>query len=60
MRRRVRLIHTEASVHNPNKDPAMDAAKMVKIVSRMPRKAPTIAINFTSPNPIPSTPRARR
>ena len=49
-----------STVPNPKREPVREAAKMVKTVSLVPRKAPIKAINFTSPNPIPSTPRARR
>ena len=58
MRRRVRFIQTASMVQRPNADPAIDAAKMVKTVSLIPRNAPTMAISFTSPKPMPSTPRA--
>src|SRR5271165_6576098 len=40
--------------------PATEAVKIVRIVSLMPRNAPTMAINLTSPKPIPSVPRQRR
>jgi len=59
MRRR-RFIQTARTVLSPNREPASDAAKMVKTVSLVPRNAPISAISLTSPNPIPSTPRALR
>ena len=58
--RRRRLIQTARTVLNPKSEPASEAAKMVKTVSLIPRNAPIIAISLTSPNPMPSTPRARR
>jgi len=58
--RRRRLVQTASTVHNPKSEPVRDAAKMVKTVSLVPRKAPIIAISLTSPNPMPSTPRARK
>src|SRR6266853_151515 len=59
-KRWVRLIQTTSTVVRPNNAPASEAAKMVRIVSFMPRKAPTMAISFTSPKPIPCAPRQRR
>src|SRR5712692_5031238 len=60
MRRRVRLIQTTRTVESPNSDPAIEPANRVKMVSLIPRNAPTIAMSLTSPKPMPSTPRARR
>jgi len=54
------LTHTTITVVNPNSDPATEAVKIVKIVSLIPRNAPTIAISFTSPKPMPSAPRQRK
>ena len=61
-------FHAPAGALDPNrqhgghtKQRSRDRAeKSVKMVSLAPRNAPTIAISFTSPKPMPSTPRARR
>ena len=60
MKRCVRFSHTTKTVVKPKSDPTIEAVKIVKTVSLIPRKAPTIAMSFTSPKPMPSAPRQRR